>query len=283
VAAVTTSALAASSPSPDATTPSVEAVAAQRAALDTEPKPVVTAEMRALLAAKDKEAKAYYSKKMAAASAKKFNSASVVDRAVIDAAARGDALARPCPDGDCSWNAIAATQQPQTRNYYCGPATLVMSVANRNISISQDTAAGVLGTTTDGTAWFNGSYPMANALNKYQGPLGASYAAVNLAGYPSSSAVADYKTHLVSNIDRKWAIAGNAYEIASGLHLNGHPPQNIQHWIEIRGYEGFGTTTWYADPASGASSISWSNKVPAYSTMDTNTIVTIMGGRGYVW
>jgi hypothetical protein len=33
----------------------------------------------------------------------------------------------------------------------------------------------------------------------------------------------------------------------------------------------------------GAGSISWSGKVPAYSTLASSTIVTIISGRGYVW
>lgn len=93
MAAVSTPALAASSPSPDATTLSADTVAARRAALDTEPRPVVTDEMRALLAAKDKEATAYWNKKMATASAKKLKSAGV-DVAARTAAAQGLAAGR---------------------------------------------------------------------------------------------------------------------------------------------------------------------------------------------
>ena len=39
----------------------------------------------------------------------------------------------------------------------------------------------------------------------------------------------------------------------------------------------------YEDSVHGASSISWSGSVPAYSTMASGTIVTIVAGRGYVW
>lgn len=33
----------------------------------------------------------------------------------------------------------------------------------------------------------------------------------------------------------------------------------------------------------GATSISWSSGVPAYSTISSATVATIVGGRGYVW
>jgi len=37
------------------------------------------------------------------------------------------------------------------------------------------------------------------------------------------------------------------------------------------------------DSVHGANSISWSGSVPAYSTLASSTIVTIISGRGYVW
>lgn len=57
------------------------------------------------------------------------------------------------------------------------------------------------------------------------------------------------------------------------------------HWINIRGYDyayGYNLTR-YEDSVSGASSISWSSGVPPYSTFDSNTMVVILGGRGYIW
>ncbi|MGC9668044.1 hypothetical protein ACNTMW_15995 [Planosporangium sp. 12N6] len=79
-------------------------------------------------------------------------------------------------------------------------------------------------------------------------------------------------------------MAGNAYEYHGYPHLVGHPvDKDIFHWFEIRGYEGYGATTWYEDSVAGASSIGWSNKVPSYSSIDSDKVVTIMDGRGYVW
>jgi hypothetical protein len=68
--------------------------------------------------------------------------------------------------------------------------------------------------------------------------------------------------------------------------LIGHPGnRTIFHWFAIRGYFDWGNDTHYADPVAGVptSIISWAGPVPRYSTMSSNTIAVIMGGRGYVW
>jgi hypothetical protein len=55
------------------------------------------------------------------------------------------------------------------------------------------------------------------------------------------------------------------------------------HWFEIRGYYGSGGTTLYEDSVHGATSISWSGTVPAYSAIGSSAVVSIVSGRGYVW
>ena len=165
----------------------------------------------------------------------------------------------------------------------CNCWSIAEAVGHRGISISQDTAASALGTTVEGTAWYDGSYPMADALNRYLGPQGASYAPTTLAWGPSSAEKAAYRTRLVSDIYHGWAVAGNALEVAGGPHLVGHPDVTIFHWFEIRGYEESGTAAQYEDSVHGADSIGWSGGVPAYATYNSDTLVTVMGGRGYVW
>src|SRR5436190_15885557 len=79
-------------------------------------------------------------------------------------------------------------------------------------------------------------------------------------------------------------LVGDAWEAPVGPHLVGHPTnREIFHWFEIRGYQNSGGSTMYEDSVHGASSISWSGSVPAYSTLATSTVVTIISGRGYVW
>ena len=79
-----------------------------------------------------------------------------------------------------------------------------------------------------------------------------------------------------------WPLIGDAYEVVGGLHLVGHPDSNIFHWFDIRGYANSGADTLYEDSVAG-SSITWAANVPAYSTISSDTVVSIMGGRGYTW
>jgi hypothetical protein len=80
-------------------------------------------------------------------------------------------------------------------------------------------------------------------------------------------------------------VIGNAYETRySNYHLVGHPQdRTIFHWFEIRGYYGSGGTTLYEDSVHNATSVSWYASVPAYSSLPSYQIVTIVSGRGYVW
>lgn len=57
------------------------------------------------------------------------------------------------------------------------------------------------------------------------------------------------------------------------------------HWFKIRGYWQSGATTDYEDSESGAESLSgWTaGSVPPYSSYNTNHLVQILGGRGYIW
>jgi hypothetical protein len=188
------------------------------------------------------------------------------------------------PDDPCAKTVGAITQVPQQNGYYCGPATLVELVKARSVSISQATAASTMHTTTNGTDWYNGStYPMATGLNTYLGPSGAIYVPVGLSGSPSTTEKNNYMSDLYDDVMNNWGIAGDAYEVVGGPHLVGHPNSNIFHWFAIRGFESYGASTRYTDSVYGATSISWYSSVPAYSTMSSNTIAVIMGGRGYVW
>lgn len=193
-------------------------------------------------------------------------------------------LLASCPDGDCSFATAGVTQYAQERSYWCGPAMLKSLVRVRNVSISQSTAANRLGTTTAGTDWYDGNrYPVEYALDYYLGPYGANYVPVNLPGSPTSTQKSQFQSRLTANTNGNWGIAGDAWEVPGGPHLVGHPDWTIFHWFAIRGYLDWGARTNYADPASGAGSLSWGSQVPRYSNMNSNTVVTIMGGRGYIW
>ncbi|MEU7012971.1 hypothetical protein [Streptomyces sp. NPDC046385] len=188
-----------------------------------------------------------------------------------------------------------ALHQSQQTSYWCGPATLVITqsahdgVAGR----SQQDAATLLKATTSGTAWYGidinvpnpTGYPMADALN-YRLP-GAGYVPNALPYTPTATDKAAFKQHITHNTDNDYAIAGNAWEVPGGPHLVGHPNIEIFHWVSIDGYN---TDTAagevdYQDPVGGVSTsvISWAGPVPKSAHISSDTLTTIMGGRGYVW
>lgn len=197
----------------------------------------------------------------------------------------------PCGGG--SANAyLSQDQEAQVNSYYCGPATMQEALGHEGISKTQSTLGGLLKTDSSGTAWsgvyVNGSpstgRPMQDILNQQLGSHGAVYNHVDLPTSPTSTQEATYETHLQADIISGWPVAGNAWEIAGYAHLVGHPEgMTIYHWVDVRGFSSYGDTTAYEDSVHGASSISWSAGVPAYSSMSSGTFVTILGGYGYIW
>jgi hypothetical protein len=180
---------------------------------------------------------------------------------------------------------LARTQRPQTRDYFCGPATVSEMLAQLGKHLSQWRAARQLGTTPAGTDWSNASgYPVPEVLNKNQ--QRNVYVAVGLPWSPTPAEIRTYEIDLVTDINHNGGapLAGNAYEVPGGPHLVGNPlAQTILHWIDIRGYSDAGGVTDYEDSVHGASSIGWSAAVPAYSSLSSATIVDILGARGYDW
>ncbi len=181
--------------------------------------------------------------------------------------------------------AIAQTQQPQVRNYYCGPATVSEMLAQLGVTLSQRAAARELRTNSTGTDW-SGSrgYPVPKVLNAHQKLR--RYVAVGLPWTPTAAQIKTFELDLVTDMNDGPGVplAGNAYEVPGGPHLVGHPPgQEIMHWFDIRGYARSGAITDYEDSVHGAPSIGWSSAVPAYSSLTSAAVVYIVGARGYVW
>jgi len=182
---------------------------------------------------------------------------------------------------------LVANQTPQITSYYCGPAAVHEALGALGVSLSQSAAATALHTTTGGTAWSGGGtspsgYPVPDVMNRYQN---RNYYIPQPVSSASSGAISTYENDLESDISAiRSPLVGDAWETPSGYHLTGHPAdRTIFHWFEIRGYYGSGGTTLYEDSVHGATSISWSGNVPAYSNLPSSQIVSIVGGRGYVW
>lgn len=196
-----------------------------------------------------------------------------------------------CTGGGTSYPAsasLAANQTAQATSYYCGPASVHEALDALGVSVSQSAAAAALHTTTDGTAWSGGGtspsgYPVPDVLNAYQSRN--NYIPQPVAS-ATSSAINTYIQDLKMDIYAlRVPLIGDAWETKySDYHLVGHPiDRTIFHWFEIRGYQNSGAGTMYEDSVHGASSIGWSASVPAYSTLPSNQIVSIVAGRGYVW
>jgi hypothetical protein len=192
---------------------------------------------------------------------------------------------RACLNGVPEVRSLPRTQQPQARNYWCGPATVSEMLRQIGPKLSQAAVARQLHTSRGGTDWSNDhGYPVPQVLNQNQ--KRNSYVAVALPWSPTNKQVRVYQRDLVADLNkgRGVPLAGNAYEVPGGPHLAGHPPgQTIAHWFDIRGYSHFGQTTKYEDSVHGAASIGWAASVPAYSSMPSRTIVYILGARGYDW
>jgi hypothetical protein len=182
---------------------------------------------------------------------------------------------------------LAANQVAQANSYYCGPAAVHEALDALGISLSQSAAASALHTTKDGTAWSGGGtwpsgFPVPDVLNKYENRI--QYVPQPVAS-ATASAINTYEKDLKMDIVAYAApLLGDAWEVPGGYHLVGHPTnQQIFHWFEMRGYQGSGASTMYEDSVHGASSIGWSGSVPAYSTLASSQIVSIVAGRGYIW
>ena len=183
---------------------------------------------------------------------------------------------------------LVANQTPQATSYWCGPAAVHEALDALGVSLSQSAAAAALHTTTDGTAWSGGGtspsgYPVSDVLNRYQSRNSYVPQPVSAA---TSSAISTYERDLKMDVYAlSVPLIGDAWETKySTFHLSGHPgDRTIFHWFEIRGYQYSGGSTMYEDSVHGASSIGWSASVPAYSTLPSTQIVSIISGRGYVW
>jgi hypothetical protein len=176
--------------------------------------------------------------------------------------------------------------QGQINGYYCGPATIAEGTTTLGVGVSQQTAGSYMGTNTGGT----GTTAMTNGMVHFIGNPVFGWSFYVWHGVPYTPTQTDYNNYfynITSDISGASAapIAGDAYEVVGGPHLVGHPNQNIFHWFETGGWNQNGHpgstsyyTIYYADSATSI----WST-VPAYSWFNMQTMVVILGGRGYVW
>lgn len=185
----------------------------------------------------------------------------------------------------CGANSVYLAQQPQTTSYYCGPATAEEVLGTRGYSSSQSTLAGnsYLKTNYYGETPWSGPRVMGPTLNNLLNT--GWYIPVDGLGVSGGFTTSTWESDLTFDVDNGWAIAGNVYEYAGGVHLPGHPVnQNIGHWIGIKGYTNYGADTTYADSVYNAPTVWFYRSVTSpYSTISSSDMTTLLNGRGYVW
>jgi hypothetical protein len=255
--------------------------AAYKAAIDTDPHLPLTPNQQKMLAQKKQAVANVLSGK--ASTETTGNSSNVTGGTATSSSAMGIAAAAATADS------LSADQNPQKTSYWCGPASVNEALGQMGKWFTQAQLAQELGTTTAGTAWSGGptstGFPVPDVMNAHQ--TRNYYIPNAVSASPSSAEVSSYKAYLVANISIVRApLIGDAWEVPGGAyHLVGHPDnRTIYHWFDIRGYTNSGAYTMYEDSVHGADDvIGWAGGVPAYSTMSSTAIVTIVGGRGYVW
>ena len=190
-----------------------------------------------------------------------------------------------CNSGGCNTSLyINLTQQAQTTYYYCGPASAAEALQVRNVSESQNTLAGNSYLQTNeygGTNW--GSLVMPGTLNYFTNS--SFYEALDANSTNNYNAFA---SDLYTDIGQGWSVVIAVYEENNTTtpHLVGHPTNIvIKHWVASYGYTEYGANTAYADSVHNATSISWHQSVPAYSTISSYNMWIMMnqGGYGWVW
>jgi hypothetical protein len=208
----------------------------------------------------------------------------------LSTAGTGDALMTATTYRD-----LAVGYQPQVNEVYCGPATTAMIAhfigvgwAGTN-SQQQQSAASLLGTTNNGTAWYGADnvpsfpygswYPVADSLDYriYKSTGNTWYDAQPVAGSPSSSESTTYKQNLTFDVDYDYPMALNQYSIP-GYQFYYQPNQSWQHWLVSRGYSGTGSSTIVNDPGWSAG-----NNATVPSVSVPGSVLEAVGGRGYIW
>lgn len=198
---------------------------------------------------------------------------------------------------------LSVPQYPENPWYYCGPAAVTSSLAyfggnsHDGETLSQSCLAGTCGSGSPNstkyletnyfgyTPWTwgaNGQYdiPVPQSINYWRT---GNYNGYYLDYMPTS--VSDYEFELTYDIAGNppghYPLNADIEEVAGGLHLPGHPVgTEIQHWITLYGYNGYGSGTSYIDPVANSPAYNyypWNTALPynyGYPSTNIFTLVT---------
>jgi hypothetical protein len=179
---------------------------------------------------------------------------------------------------------------PNHVNYYCGPATVSEASTTENAAVSQATAASYMGTQPPPTGT-----TVTGITKGVQHFVGVPvkgwtfYAWVNEPWNPPYNYSQFWNDVYADIYNYAMPTVGDAVEVY-GFYPNGTPYPHlaghqitkadspVYHIFMIGGFDSSDSTIYYTDSATSV----WST-VPAFSWFDSNTMVVILGGRGYLW
>ncbi|WP_433618230.1 C39 family peptidase [Dactylosporangium sp. CA-139114] len=142
---------------------------------------------------------------------------------------------------------LAYDFQLQPNFYYCGPAATRIALTAAGHAISQDRAASLLGTTTNGT---NSALDTTRVLNSVIGGGRTVYRTREIPAYPATPAQAkQLQADVVSTVSSGRAVVAN---IAGHLTDNAGVFHSYEggHYLTVVGYQDGGSTVKIADPAN---------------------------------
>lgn len=137
--------------------------------------------------------------------------------------------------------------QLQPNYYYCGPAATRIALTAAGHGVSQDEAAAMLGTTTNGT---NSALDTTRVLNQVLGHGRTLYQTREIPVYPATPAqAAQLRADVLATVGGGRAIvaniAGHVTDTAGAVHA-----YEGGHYLTVVGYRDGGGTVKIADPAN---------------------------------
>lgn len=221
-------------------------------------------EMQAQNAAKSKMAEAYVRAKYHGGSVESYEAAYRAYQAKYPKAMKGlgagDDFRKPSARLDASSakfasNRLGVNQEPQTKDYWCGPASGKVMLVWLNAGPSRYNGAPLkqtsladanhMRTEINGrTSWASGLFRV--GINKWrEGTSSGSYID------DARPSAAEFESHVVYNTDRGLPVAADAVELKGKIHYNNHPlDRTIGHWLVAEGYYNYGDGTYFVDSST---------------------------------
>ncbi len=216
----------------------------------------------------------------------------VVDGRVVSARFVGDptelsaSMQRPQLNSPKERSYLPRNHQQQQCSNWCGPATASMALNHMGVSRSQTYLARRFGISCG-----NGGTPLGklhSVMNSIGSSHGFAWDLQYLPYSPTTSQKNTYVGRLYNSIlgntgsGKRYPLTGNLYIVHNGPRPPGYPNPRpgryIGHHVEIRGFKGYGSFSQIQDPAAG---IKYFENVSAHYPVNSLSLATMMGARGY--